>query len=111
MDLAARTRDLDRPGVAGRIGVDLEPSELAGVLAAERDHPAVVVFLLVATWLSHLAIFFDCARRALSGSITQTPPGRCAGDSLARLELDPLIFKVLDPARCDVFDVLDSGPL
>src|SRR5882757_7685094 len=46
VDFAASARHLDRAGVAGRVGVNFEPLQLAAVLAAEGDHPAVIAALL-----------------------------------------------------------------
>src|ERR1043165_8797329 len=42
MGLAADAGHFDRAGVRRRVGVDLEPPQLPGRLAAEGDHPAVV---------------------------------------------------------------------
>src|SRR4051812_27361402 len=45
--LAADAGDFDRAGIRGGVGVDLEAPQRAGRLAAEGDHPAVVLSLLL----------------------------------------------------------------
>ena len=63
MDLTADAIDLDWPRVGRRVGVDLKAPELAGGLAAERNHPAIVGGLgafFRATGLGHLLILSGC---------------------------------------------------
>src|SRR4051794_20572930 len=56
--LAADAGHFDRAGVRSGVGVDLEPPQLPGRLAAEGDHPAVVpsLVLLRAARLGHAHI-------------------------------------------------------
>jgi hypothetical protein len=63
MDLTTDAMDLDWPRVGGWVGVDLEAPELAGGLAAERNHPAIVNGFGASFWatgLGHLLILSGC---------------------------------------------------
>jgi hypothetical protein len=63
MDLTADAMDFDWPCVGSWVGIDLEATELAGGLTAERDHPAIVNefgAVFPARGLGHLLILSGC---------------------------------------------------
>jgi hypothetical protein len=95
MDLTADAMDLYRPRVGGWVGVDLEAPELAGGLAAERNHPAIVNWLGAfsrATGLGHPLILSVASRAVHEALRLNRGPGGLENSTLQTMRPSTFAF-------------------